>query len=1172
MSDYLQRLRQRALPKGYRQPDASMALQPYVASELVKKSGELSLMQPVKLIFDILQRGQYLTANVGESIIRSIRTGAPLDQAASDALSGAMEGITGRQKGDWTNVLFGGQSEGEAQKFDGLFPGSTLPQWAKRAIGFAANVALDPTTYVSFGATKGATAGAQRFAKDSMELFLKSLDANTLQRAITKGFDVAKAQKLAVESVDKAAQYISKFKGDLGRSASEVYRSAYKEAIRTPTAVLQEKMQGQLEKVQEPLFQRFAKISKKGSIKEQAQILESLQGLTDIAGRATTGYGRTGERALKLGPFGFGQELGASVRYPAHVQAWDRLTQHFAESPVGSKLSDAWWAVNNKGPLGAIRKTFGIRNPFESYVHNVAQSAIETERATQGVAFKAVNDVVSQIPDEVGAGAQNAIRLAEHLNEKAGKQITGEYVIRDPAMITQYINQLTGNDKLIAQELFSQVHGQDVDQLAQAIKGISSLTDQYARTAHDAVRMGAITNFGERLAYLPNVTVDTTGGIGRKGAFKGSETPAFTKTRSYTQTERIGQETAYVEWLFQVDKDTAKRLVEQKGIGNLSTDLREMLLYRAQGEARLRARMATIEDFKKFGIPVPDMNKALQLKVLRGTDAFRPVAGKAFEGLMFPTEVADILEKVQTSTVDPGMRSVKGMWNWFTSWWKGFVTMTTGFHARNFIQNEITMYLHHGIKSFDPREQMDAIVGAIHALAKDNPKPLLEQFAIGLDAYQRTLKKRIGNFSIEELADHAYYKGVISKNTQAFDVQAYGQATTNLNPMSRNFAGRQASQALGNIIENQAKMQSFLMDFKQAIKHSPEEWGKRLGETVPYEQLKMLPEFKQSEYALTFAANEAKKWFFDYGDLTDAEKNIFRQIIPFYSWIRKNIPAQLATIWTDPSIYSLFPKGQAALEMPGVDENLIPEWLRQNAAIPVFKDKEGKPVVWTPNLAYSDLNKIPFLAKPGGGVTIPLHELLMDVMSAAHPAIKTLVQMIPEKGYDVFQRKDLDYKATAPYLLTFFTKAPQVLQVLDGVGRVLGNPDGLGFGMKDGKLVMDAKIAKLLEDNLPILRAMERTMSLAQGTIPGLDEAIRQATGAKTKYDGMQAFFQTLSYWGGAKFNVVDLEKEKEKLAKEVYQAAQTAKSRAEAGSPLRQRRSLAYQKSQAARFRRVGL
>jgi hypothetical protein len=428
MSDYLARVRSKLGIRNVASP-ASLALRPYVQEEAQQRGEQLSLMQPVRLIFDILSRGQYLTANVGQEIIKSIRSGEPLGQAARDALDGAMAGITGKRKGDWQSVLFGGKTEGEDTAFEGLFPDSTLPPWAKKMIGIAANVALDPTTYVSFGATKGAVAGAKKYAEDSISLFLKSLDGPALKKAMTRGFDVAKAQTLASESVEKAAAYISKFKGDLGRSASEVYKKAYKEALRTPSAALQTKMQGEVENLTTPLFERYKAISGRGAIGKQEQILKSLEGLDTIASRAAAGYGtQGGMRAMKLGPFGIGQELFAH-QGGAPIKAWDKFTDIMSKSPVGSKLGDAWWAINNKGPLGAIRKVFGVRNPYESYVHNIAQSSLENERALKGVAWKQVNKVVNEIPDDLIAPAKTAINLAEHLNVKGGKRSRYDFAV-----------------------------------------------------------------------------------------------------------------------------------------------------------------------------------------------------------------------------------------------------------------------------------------------------------------------------------------------------------------------------------------------------------------------------------------------------------------------------------------------------------------------------------------------------------------------------------------------------------------------------------------------------------------------------------------------------------------------------------------------------------------------
>ena len=109
---------------------------------------------------DVLSTGQYLGANLVEDALAG---------EWRDPIGGA---ITGKRRGDWGNLLFGGPSSVEgAPDLPGI-GGGIDPQTAglggkiaRGAGGFLANVLLDPTSYVSFGATAVAKAGARQFAK-----------------------------------------------------------------------------------------------------------------------------------------------------------------------------------------------------------------------------------------------------------------------------------------------------------------------------------------------------------------------------------------------------------------------------------------------------------------------------------------------------------------------------------------------------------------------------------------------------------------------------------------------------------------------------------------------------------------------------------------------------------------------------------------------------------------------------------------------------------------------------------------------------------------------------------------------------------------------------------------------------------------------------------------------
>lgn len=80
------------------------------------------------------------------------------------------------------------------------------------------------------------------------------------------------------------------------------------------------------------------------------------------------------------------------------------------------------------------------------------------------------------------------------------------------------------------------------------------------------------------------------------------------------------------------------------------------------------------------------------------------------------------------------------------------------------------------------------------------------------------------------------------------------------------------------------------------------------------------------------AAMDVKKWYFNFDELTETERNIFRRVIPFYSWMRFNTPLV----------------GKALLDRPGgplaqtvrfatqgrQDQGYLPEHIGETTAIP----------------------------------------------------------------------------------------------------------------------------------------------------------------------------------------------------------------------------------------------
>ena len=132
------------------------ATAPFAQAAQEEYTEDKEALRPVEVVLDLLSRGQYASAN----FVQEMLTGEGLNKA----LQGAWQGVTGERKGDFEDVLFGSEGRrgllGDVEEEDRTF-------WQKAA-GFAANVLLDPTTYLGLGPTKAARAAVKVFADDAV--------------------------------------------------------------------------------------------------------------------------------------------------------------------------------------------------------------------------------------------------------------------------------------------------------------------------------------------------------------------------------------------------------------------------------------------------------------------------------------------------------------------------------------------------------------------------------------------------------------------------------------------------------------------------------------------------------------------------------------------------------------------------------------------------------------------------------------------------------------------------------------------------------------------------------------------------------------------------------------------------------------------------------------------
>ena len=464
-------------------------------------------------------------------------------------------------------------------------------------------------------------------------------------------------------------------------------------------------------------------------------------------------------------------------------------------------------------------------------------------------------------------------------------------------------------------------------------------------------------------------------------------------------------------------------------------------------------------------------------------------------------EIKEGLEKVNsvldTGKPDEAVSEILRSFDKYMSMWKGYATLSTGFLSRN-AQNNVFINWMAGI-SFNPKRYSEAM--QLQAGRGDDVT-----LKVGDEVFQ--------GGDILRLADK---HGIRGSSGYERDIGLLGREQDLLNNMAIHSGekGSETLKALGEfknpVVDGVSEFEDGSKLISRMSKKTGEylgsggkllQWNRRWGGAME-NNAKLVHFIHMIRKGMTpeESARSVKKYLFDYGELTTAEREIFRRVLPFYTWTRKNVPLMFGELLRNPGQFSKVPKLMDAIEDLSADSETmdVPDYFSEISAIrmPKFVDSSVRnanqfvaqslysmglleekpedmvglqPVFYKPDLAFQDLD------------IISDHK---QIMSGINPLLKFPWEMLggEGKGYSFFLDRPMEKFEGEPAEVSLIPGLPMKLRVkhqraLESLAPTFGKINRLRAETQKGALVsrLASEFAgiKVMQNDLSAARAGKR--------------------------------------------------------------------------------------------------
>lgn len=352
-------------------------------------------------------------------------------------------------------------------------------------------------------------------------------------------------------------------------------------------------------------------------------------------------------------------------------------------------------------------------------------------------------------------------------------------------------------------------------------------------------------------------------------------------------------------------------------------DIAELIEHRANEHYRTVGRSAYLDDaVKQFGAVKTGKNAAVLKKLgyvsAESTLKDSPIASK-FKDMYIPEPVGRALQMTDKVLRDPTTGAeIMSKFDKVIGEWKYLNTgVNPGFHIRN-SYSDFLMNSADGV-------QVKQYGKARRILAEHDKfaeEGILRRYTDSPVPWGGN-KVRVGG---KEFSAREIYEAYVGSGAKA------GYITSELQKRSNDIERNAAARAYIKVKDKATRVGDTREDFF------------RLAHFI--DQLEKGGPIDDLSKAATKAAENVRKWNIDYGDLSSFEKNYVKKALPFYTFMRKNLPLQMELLFTKPGFMALYPKGQDLMQgllgtTNAEGEYLVPDWIRESAPVRIISGKQA---------------------------------------------------------------------------------------------------------------------------------------------------------------------------------------------------------------------------------------